>query len=137
MIAKAFTPLALSAAAAALTLGAGPANADPWGPYDTAAAVTVHAPPRYARQPVTGARVRLDQVSLVVSLDDLDFSTRRGAYLAKMRIERAAKDVCDEVQTRYPYDEETERGCYPTAVRNGLIQAERLSGYPIVAWGYR
>src|SRR5215831_6489910 len=138
MIAKALAPgrraaVALSLAAAGLALAVSSVRADPWNRYDTAAGITVRAPHPYVRQPTTGALVRLDQVSYVVSLSDLDLSTRRGALLAKARIERAAKDVCEDVQDRYPYDEEIRGGCYATAVRDALIQTERLSGYPIVA----
>ena len=142
MIAKAPAPgrratVALSLAAASLALTVSPARADPWNSYDTAAGITVRAPHPYVRQPVTGAIVRLDQVSYVVSLSDLDLSTRRGAVLAKARIERAARDVCQEVEDRYGKGEEVNGGCYATALRDALLQTERLSGYPIVAWGYR
>ena len=139
MFTKAITPrggvaLALSLAAAGLALTVGPAQAQP---YASVSGVTVQAPPRFVRQPATGARVRLDQVSYVVSLSDLDLSSRRGALLAKARIQRAARDVCDEVQARYRGDEDIDGGCYSTALRNALIQTERIAGYPIVAWGYR
>ena len=139
MIGNALAPgrraaLALSLAVAGLASTVSAVRADP---FDTAAGITVRAPHPYVRQPVTGAMVRLDQVSYVVSLSDLDLSTRRGAVLAKARIERAAKDVCQDVQDRYGTDEEVAGGCYVAAVRDALIQTERLSGYPIVAWGYR
>ena len=139
MIGNALAPgrraaLALSLAVAGLASTVSAARADP---FDTAAGITVRAPHPYVRQPVTGAMVRLDQVSYVVSLSDLNLSTRRGAVLAKARIERAAKDVCQDVQDRYGTDEEVAGGCYVAAVRDALIQTERLSGYPIVAWGYR
>jgi UrcA family protein len=139
MIGNALAPgrraaLALSLAVAGLASTVSAVRADP---FDTAAGITVRAPHPYVRQPVTGAMVRLDQVSYVVSLSDLNLSTRRGAVLAKARIERAAKDVCQDVQDRYGTDEEVAGGCYVAAVRDALIQTERLSGYPIVAWGYR
>ena len=139
MIGNALAPgrraaLALSLAVAGLASTVSAVRADP---FDTAAGITVRAPHPYVRQPVTGAMVRLDQVSYVVSLSDLDLSTRRGALLAKSRIERAAKDVCQDVQDRYPQDEDVAGGCYGAAVRDALIQTERLSGYPIIAWGYR
>jgi len=142
MIAKALTSgrratVALSLAAAGLALAVSSVRAQPSDSYDTAAGITVRAPHPYVRHPVTGAIVRLDQVSYVVSLSDLDLSTRRGALLAKSRIERAAKDVCQDVEDRYGQDEEIAGGCYATAVRDALMQTERLSGYPIVAWGYR
>jgi UrcA family protein len=131
--------------AAGFALSAGlvlalPAMAQP-APYDDETAsvggVTVYGPQRYARQPTTGAWVRMDSVSMRVPLADLDLSTRYGARLAKARIERAARDVCDRAQDAYPNDVEPERGCYATAVRDGLAQAENAVGYPIVAWGYR
>lgn len=142
MIAKTLTTghrlgMTLALAGAGLALAVTPVRADPWGASDSAAGVTVHAPHHYARQPVTGAQVRLDEVSYVVSLRDLDLSTRHGARLAKARIERAARAVCEAAQDRYPNDEDIDGGCYPTAVRDALIQTERLARYPIVAWGYR
>lgn len=143
--------LAFAAAAASATLGlaAVSAHADAYGPYaaqtpyqaqtyDTdVGGVTVYAPRRYARQPTTGALVRLRNVSTTVPLDDLDLSTRYGARIAKARISRAARDVCDEAERAYPGSSDVPGGCYSMAVRDGLQQAQDISGYPIVAWGYR
>ena len=88
------------------------------------------------RQPTTGAIVQLDSVSLEVPLGDLDLSTPDGAYLAKLRIEAGAREACYQVEARYPNDGETPGGCYSNAVRQGVAQAQRIAGYPIVAWGY-
>ena len=143
--------LAFAAAAASATLGlaAVSAHADAYGPYQAQSpyeaqtydtdvgGVTVYAPRRYARQPTTGALVRLRSVSTTVQLGDLDLSTRYGARVAKARIVRAARDVCDAADNAYPGSSEVPGGCYATAVRNGLQQAQAMAGYPIVAWGYR
>ncbi|HVN01440.1 MAG TPA: UrcA family protein [Caulobacteraceae bacterium] len=137
---RAATGLALAGASLALTSVA--ANADPWAPYGQTVApdvggLTVYAPNRYVRQPTTGAIVRLDTVSTRVPVGDLDLSTRRGAFLAKARIEHAARRVCEEVQEAYPGGTDPEGGCYARAVREGLAQAQEIAGYPILAWGYR
>ncbi|HUZ12091.1 MAG TPA: UrcA family protein [Caulobacteraceae bacterium] len=131
----------VGAALAGLTLLAGTAQAQPYSPYDqggiaAAPGVTVQAPRRYARQPTTGAWVRLDSVSRVVPLGDLDLATRYGAHAARYRIERAARRVCAETRRLYPFDVSTNRGCYQSAVQNGLAQAQDVAGYPILAWGY-
>jgi UrcA family protein len=137
---------ALATASASLALVALPAHADPYSHIgqDTTAAseeavegVTVYAPERYARQPTTGARVRMDRVSTTVQLGDLDLSNPYDARVAKARIVEAAKDVCDEADTVYPNDGQPPGGCYSIAVRDALRQAQDMAGYPIVAWGYR
>jgi UrcA family protein len=75
---------------------------------------------------------------MTVPLDDLDLATRRGAHIAKARIERAARDVCNAMDDNYPKDVEPKVGsCYSRAVRDGLAQAQEMAGYPILAWGYR
>jgi len=131
----------LALAGACACLFALPASAQP-GPYDRDDAagvggVTVYGPHRYARQPTTGAWVRMDSISRVVELSDLDLSTHDGARIAKARIARAARAVCQDVQDAYPNDVDPETGCYATAVRDGLAQAQDIAGYPILAWGYR
>ena len=134
-----------SRAAASLTMGLSAAamlaltvHADPYSPYEPGAeGLTVYAPHQYVRQPTTGARVRLQTVSMTVPIDDLDLSTHVGAAIAKARIVQAAKEVCDEAQRIYPNGGEPPGGCYNIAVRDALRQAQDMAGYPIVAWGYR
>ncbi|HEY1751349.1 MAG TPA: UrcA family protein [Caulobacteraceae bacterium] len=133
------TGVALAALAAGFTFAATPLAAQPAADRDdgaNVAGVAVYGPHRYVRQPTTGAQVRLDSVSQVVSLTDVDLSTRDGALEAKRRIDHAARDVCQQVQDIYPHDGDTERGCYTEAVRDALAQTEAAAGYPIVAWGY-
>lgn len=132
----------IAVAAAGLMFIAAPTQAQPApAAYDQqggdVGGVTVYAPERYARQPTTGAMVRMDSVSRVVPLGDLDLSSRRDAYIAKVRIERAARAVCQAAEEAYPQDGEPAGGCYTRAVRQGMAQAEDIAGYPIVAWGYR
>jgi len=133
----------LLVAGASLTLVALSARADPYRSYDEPGAtaevdgVTVYVPQRYARQPTTGRRVRMDTISMVVPLGDLDLSTRFGAHLAKARIDRAAREVCNEFDNAYTGDSDPPGGCYAIAVSDALRQAQEQAGYPIVAWGYR
>ena len=129
----------LALAGASLALTAISAQAQPYSRYGgtTTDSVTVYGVDRYVTQPTTGARVRMDRVSLVVPLGDLDLSTPYGAHIAKARISQAARDVCDAAETLYPKDGDAPGGCYANAVRQGLRQAQDVAGYPIVAWGYR
>jgi UrcA family protein len=134
--------LSLIAAGAGLAVAVLPAKADRYDPYAPpgdwqARDVTIYAPPPYVRQPTTRAMVRLDSVSLAVPLGDLDLSTPLGAYVAKARIQAAAREACDQAEDRYPTDVSLPDGCYMRAVRQGLAQAQRIAGYPILAWGYR
>jgi UrcA family protein len=128
-------------AGASLGLAALSAHADPYSPQEGATSsvegVTIYAGHRYATQPTTGRRVRMDRVSMTVPLDDLDLSTHEGALIAKARISQAAKDVCQAVDDAYPGDSEPPGGCYARALHDGLAQAQDQAGYPIVAWGYR
>jgi UrcA family protein len=118
----------LALAGASLALVALSARADPYSPYsDTTVGsvegVTIYAPDRYVRQPTTGARVRMEQVSMIVPLGDLDLSSRYGARVAKARISQAAKDVCQAADDAYPGSSEPPGGCYAMAVREGLRRA--------------
>jgi UrcA family protein len=140
-----FTKLAAGFAVAGASLACATLNAQaqPNSYYDEptvtddVGGVTVYAPYRYARQPTTGARVRMDTVSMVVPIDDLDLNTSVGARIAKARISEAAKEVCDETERAYPGGSPPPGGCYATAVRDALRDAQAQAGYPIVAWGYR
>jgi UrcA family protein len=134
----------LAVASASFAVAALPASADPYtyvGRDNTAAdddaGVTVYAPYDYARQPTTGAIVRMDQVSTTVPIDDLDLSNPYDARIAKARIVDAARYVCERADDAYPQDGQPPGGCEATAVRDALRQAQDQAGYPIVAWGYR
>jgi UrcA family protein len=132
----------LALAGATLALAVVAARADPYTPYGEPAAssvegVTVYAPYRYVRHPTTGAIVRMNTVSLAVSLSDLDLSRPGDARIAKARIVEAAKDVCQRAEDVYPGSGEPPGGCYSMAVHDALRQAQDQAGYPIVAWGYR
>jgi UrcA family protein len=133
----------VAVAGASLALVALSAKADPYRSYaapsaaDEVTGVTVYAPDRLARQPTTGRWTRMDTISMNVSLADLDLSTAFGARIAKARISRAAKEVCDAFDQVYPGDTNPPGGCYSIAVRDALRQAQDQAGYPIVAWGYR
>jgi UrcA family protein len=132
----------LALAGASLALAVAAAHADPYSPYGgttvgSAEGVTVYAPYRYIRHPSTGQMVRMNAVSIPVSLSDLDLSTPGGAHVAKARIVAAAKEACRQVEDAYPGSSEPPGGCYAMAVRDALLQAQDQAGYPIVAWGYR
>lgn len=128
----------LALAGASLALTAVSAHAQEFSRYGgtTTDSITVYGPHRYVTQPTTGARVRMDGVSTVVPLGDLDLSTPYGARIAKVRIVQAARDVCEEAEYVYPKDGDPPGGCYSNAVRQGMRAAQDMAGYPIVAWGY-
>jgi UrcA family protein len=96
--------------------------------------VTVFGLQRWVYEPETGRHVRADSVSMVVSLGDLDLTSRYGAYEARQRIDRAARSVCEEASDVYLNDGDIPGGCYPTAVRQAIAQVEYAAGYPILEW---
>ena len=119
----------LALAGASLALAVVAARADPYSPYGgttvgSVDGVTVYASERCVRQPTTGHTVRMNSVSMVVALGDLDLSTPGDARLAKARIVRAAKEVCQRVDDAYPGASEPPGGCYAMAVRDALRQAQ-------------
>ncbi len=127
--------LAAVLAGAGLALFTVPAAAQPSAYEDEG--VTIHAPRHYERDPRTGQLIELISASRVVEIGDLDLRTRRGARIAKARIDRAAREVCNYLTDTYPGSGDTQAGCYTRAVQDGMAQVEDQAGYPIVAWGYR
>jgi UrcA family protein len=91
------------AAISSLAMVAAPAHAqsaydDGYG-YSTSG-VTVYARP-YDRDPATGADIDIVRASRVVYTRDLDLSTDWGMHALNVRIDRAAREACDEIDSRY------------------------------------
>lgn len=100
---------AAAAAAGALTLGAAEAHAqgyDDYGP--TAGTVTVSPPETYRSW--DGAPIQRVYASRVVQIGDLDLDSDWGRHALYDRVERAAVDACDEVNSAWT------QGYYPIGV---------------------
>jgi UrcA family protein len=122
---------ALVAVAAGLVL-AGAAQAQPYddGYYDQSApapgyanGVTVMAPDRYDRDGV-GDRIT---ASRVVDVSDLDLNTGWGLHRMHDRVQRAAVQVCRELDDRVggsPLQPNNDRDCVHRAVRRALASAQ-------------
>ena len=70
------------------------------------------------RSSTTGAPIRRVTASRVVGYSDLDTDSPWGAHELHGRIERAARDACDELDDRYPIGSPDVDGCVSEAVRD-------------------
>ena len=91
------------AAISSLAIIAAPAQAQ--SVYDndygyTSSGVTVYARP-YERDAATGASIDVVRASRVVDTRDLDLSTNWGMHALNVRVDRAARDACEEIDRRY------------------------------------
>ena len=127
-----------AAAVATMALAAVPAvaqNTDyergyaPDGVYTTEE-MTVYAPRTVGRSRI-GAPIREVSTSRVVYMADLDLNASWGVRELRHRVDRAARDACDELDARFPITAEDSPDCFTTAVRNGMIEAENLTGYDL------
>lgn len=102
--------------------------------YTTTDGVTVTAPRHLGRSAI-GAPIDLVSASRSVRYDDLDVDSGYGAHVLKARIERAARDACDQLDRDYPNGVDGDgRDCYTDAVRNGLHDAAYQIGYQPNDW---
>lgn len=135
--------MGLAAGAFSLGLAAIPAHAQDDGYYDNGygaassyedEGVTVTAP-RHVGRSAIGADIDLVSASRTVRYDDLDVDTGYGAHLLKARIERAARDACDQLDRDYPDAADGDgHDCYSDAVRDGLHDAAYQIGYTPYDW---
>ncbi|MGH6986301.1 MAG: UrcA family protein [Caulobacteraceae bacterium] len=139
--------LALAGAAAALCGGAaiaqpydgqgpsyydqGPLSYDQ-GPNDayTTGELTVIAPRVYGRSAI-GAPIQQVSTSRVVYWRDLDLASPWGRDALRSRIRSAARSACDQLDFLYPDAVDNAGDCYTTAVRNGMYNANYVTGYAI------
>jgi len=127
---------AAAGAAAALAVTAVPAAAqntyyDPYYPgYTTTEEMTVYAPRVVGRSRI-GAPIREVSTSRVVRISDLDLGTDWGVRELRYRVQRAARDACEELDARFPITAEDSPDCYSTAVRNGMAEAQYMTGYAV------
>jgi UrcA family protein len=133
MIGMAIGAVGLGAFAA---LAASPVSAQPSGYYDddaTVSGLTVTAPPQ-GRSSTTGAPIRLVSTSRVVRADDLDLSNYDDAMVLRHRIQRAAREACDDLDARYPITDESSPPCYENAVNRAMLDAEDAVGFEPAGW---
>jgi UrcA family protein len=118
-------------ASAAIALGfavTAPVSAQPgYNHYDndpdTLAGVVVTAPRHQQRDSATGAPVEWVSTSRVVRYGDLDLSRRWGVRELRVRIERAARSACDELDATYPISASDNPPCVRDAIRNALANS--------------
>ncbi len=120
-----------AAGALAAALAASSAFAQDYGrgetvSYRTAAneEVTITAPPRGPARSSIGAPIRDVALSSTVAYDDLDLRTRGGAHALRERIRHTARDLCRQLDTRYPITAEGSPPCYRTALADAMVQAD-------------
>ncbi|HWA60657.1 MAG TPA: UrcA family protein [Caulobacteraceae bacterium] len=125
---------ALGAAAVAVPAHAQPYD-DGYGYSDATEVpgVTVEAP-RVLGRTAIGAPIQLVSTSRVVDLSDLDLSTGWGAHEMRVRIERAARDACDQLDRDYLTIDQGSSDCYRQAVNNAMYDAEDRLGFEPAGW---
>jgi UrcA family protein len=77
-------------------------------------------------------------LSSEVRFDDLDLRTRWGVDELRSRIRLSARDVCDQLERRYPVAADNSPPCYREAVEDAMDQADaaiaRARGYAEADW---
>ena len=84
--------------------------------------VIVRAPRRAGRDSATGAPIETAVAQREVRYDDLDLNSRWGAHELRVRIDRAARDACDEIDQRYTVIDTDDTSCVRRAVQDALYQ---------------
>lgn len=137
-----WTALGAAALAAGALAASGAANAQPRGYYEyradyvtTPEGVTVYAPRRHERSAI-GAPIEVVRASRVVYARDLNLSRPWGARVLRGRIERAAREACDELDWRFPITDDAPGDCYDGAVRGAMRQVAYRLGYSPPGWWY-
>jgi len=130
---KAKTYLTCMGAVACLGLGAVTAPAHAQGYYDQgyydSEGVTVYAPRHHLPQynPMTGAPIETISTSRRVYLGDLNLRTGWGMHRARLRIERAASDACDDLDRNNTVTQDiTDQQCFRNAVGDAWYRVNRL-----------
>ncbi|HEY1414690.1 MAG TPA: UrcA family protein [Caulobacteraceae bacterium] len=125
-----------SASAFGLVLAASAASGQPYYASDpSVGGVTVYAPRHLGRTSI-GAPIEIVRESRVVYTADLDLSTPWGARALHRRIQRAAFDACNDLDSRYTViEDDNGRDCYRSAVRGAYDEIAYRTNYPAYA-GY-
>jgi len=120
---------ALLAAGTVLLLGA-TANAQDYrygyqdAAYSTADEDVIVSVPRYApqRSPL-GAPYRYISMSKGVYVGDLDLRSRHDVRIMRDRISYTARNMCHQLNVRYPVTAPGSPGCYTTAMNDAMYRA--------------
>jgi UrcA family protein len=85
--------------------------------------------PRVVGRSAIGAPIEVVRESRVVYTGDLDLRYSWGVRALRHRIQRAARDACDDLDARYPITEQGGPDCYKEAVRGAYNQVADRVGY--------
>jgi UrcA family protein len=131
----------LGALAIAGVLAASAVKAQPSRYYDnepgyvtTSEDITVYARPRYHERSWNGAPIDTVRESRVVYARDLDLSTYWGSRTLRRRIQHAARDICQDLDFRYPVTVDSEDDCYSGAVHGAMRQVVYRLGFTPPEW---
>jgi UrcA family protein len=120
----------LAAGAVGVALAASSASAQEYGPSGPGyyqgppEQVEVYAPRHRSERSDIGAPIQDVAISRPVRFDDLDLRTEWGARELRARIEYAARDMCNQLDTLYPVSTSDSPPCFRTAVDNAMYQAD-------------
>jgi UrcA family protein len=124
--------LLLSAAGAlALALSVGSARAQDYRPSDNAPSYDRDGPEtvevyayRYPNHTARGGEIIHASLSGGVSAYDLDLTTSWGAHVFRARILEKARELCEQLDIRYPVNADGENHCYRRAASHGMEDAD-------------
>jgi UrcA family protein len=116
--------LSAAALAAGAAIGATAVMAQPYYDNDTnLPGVTVYAPRTVGRSAI-GAPIQIVREQRVVYTGDLDLGSYWGNRVLRHRIQRAARDMCNDLEDRYPVSADNGNDCYGDAVRDAYYQVD-------------
>jgi UrcA family protein len=130
------------AAIASLTIAAAPTHAQPaydpeygngyagdsnYSDRNDVPSVTVYAPRHYERDGATGAEINVVRASRIVDTHDLDLSTRWGMRTLNVRVDRAAREACGDIDAHYPDTMEDNSTCVSSAIHNAMTEVQDIS----------
>ena len=102
--------------------------------YDDNTVEGITVRPHRNERSAIGAPIETITASRVVSFRDLDLSSDYDAHILKVRIERAARSACDELDNSPGVLDQGSSDCYRDAVRDGLAQVADNTGYELSGW---
>jgi UrcA family protein len=116
--------LAASVGAIVASTAASAQDYDRGGASDTTETIRVYAPRalRVERQPQNGPVEKIS-MSRSVRYDDLDLRTRFGAHELRMRVDKAAADICSQLSDINRVPEQPGTSCYQSARQDALLRA--------------
>jgi UrcA family protein len=114
-----------AAGALGFALSATPAFAQNYGSYYGSDTETVEVyGHRYPTMTPRGGVLMQASLSADVSSEGLDLRTSRGAHRFRARILAQARELCDQLDARYPVTANESPPCFRTAVERGMEDAD-------------